>query len=895
MISCIMSEIRLHPQGRLGFDCSDQEMSESPALKRLRDAFASDWRAGLFALAADMKTAHASLTIRFWRRIAASYLTKICHFPEDESPGQVGRPAADEIETWLSSAPPMVGGEYLSNEMLARIWEALSAWGEEAIAQAEGIEAFIRQQAPGWKRVGRVTFHLAENKQDASRPFAFMATFTTGLGSEGRTKHVPLRKALELYSGTDNKQGLVKLLSPVHEAAKRCKWVKNLVASGRIYYPMAWKAEQAYRMLRSAPVLEECGLSVRLPDWWSKRPRAQVQVTIGSEKQTSLTAQSILDFNVDVAIGDVQLSQEEIDTLLAQKEGLVLLKGRWVEVDQTRLGQALKHWKQVEAEAKKGRIGFIEGMRLLAGASKDLQEDESEQERQWVQVGAGNALQEILSRLRDPSRLQAVRTPQGISAQLRPYQQEGVSWLAFVTELGLGACLADDMGLGKTLQVLALLAWRNGQPGSSPALLIIPASLLGNWRNEAETFAPGLKIKTLHPAETSREEMQAIAEGVQARLSEYDLVMTTYSMVHRLSWLKEMTWSLVILDEAQAIKNPATRQTKAVKKLPARARIALTGTPIENRLGDLWSLFDFLNPGLLGSTKVFQGFVKTMQARERDQFGALRKLVGPYILRRLKTDPKVISDLPEKTETVRYCNLTKQQIKHYTHIVQSLNKSLQSVDNMARRGLVLQTLVRLKQVCNHPSQLVGDGEYSPEKSGKFHRIEELCAELAERQEKVLVFTQFREIIPALEEHLARIFGQPGLVLHGSTQVGKRNALVEQYQNENGPPFFILSLKAGGTGLNLTAASHVIHFDRWWNPAVENQATDRTYRIGQLKNVLVHKFVTRGTIEERIDQLIEEKKELAEDVLSGSGEIKLTELPDDEILDLVSLDVNRAMG
>jgi non-specific serine/threonine protein kinase len=754
-----MSEIRLHPQGRLGFDCSDQEMSESPALKRLRDAFASDWRAGLFALAADMKTAHASLTIRFWRRIAASYLTKICHFPEDESPGQVGRPAADEIETWLSSAPPMVGGEYLSNEMLARIWEALSAWGEEAIAQAEGIEAFIRQQAPGWKRVGRVTFHLAENKQDASRPFAFMATFTTGLGSEGRTKHVPLRKALELYSGTDNKQGLVKLLSPVHEAAKRCKWVKNLVASGRIYYPMAWKAEQAYRMLRSAPVLEECGLSVRLPDWWSKRPRAQVQVTIGSEKQTSLTAQSILDFNVDVAIGDVQLSQEEIDTLLAQKEGLVLLKGRWVEVDQTRLGQALKHWKQVEAEAKKGRIGFIEGMRLLAGASKDLQEDESEQERQWVQVGAGNALQEILSRLRDPSRLQAVRTPQGISAQLRPYQQEGVSWLAFVTELGLGACLADDMGLGKTLQVLALLAWRNGQPGSSPALLIIPASLLGNWRNEAETFAPGLKIKTLHPAETSREEMQAIAEGVQARLSEYDLVMTTYSMVHRLSWLKEMTWSLVILDEAQAIKNPATRQTKAVKKLPARARIALTGTPIENRLGDLWSLFDFLNPGLLGSTKVFQGFVKTMQARERDQFGALRKLVGPYILRRLKTDPKVISDLPEKTETVRYCNLTKQQIKHYTHIVQSLNKSLQSVDNMARRGLVLQTLVRLKQVCNHPSQLVGDGEYSPEKSGKFHRIEELCAELAERQEKVLVFTQFREIIPALEEHLARIFGQ----------------------------------------------------------------------------------------------------------------------------------------
>ncbi|MFW6326484.1 MAG: DEAD/DEAH box helicase [Desulfovermiculus sp.] len=890
-----MSDIRLHPQGKLIFDSSKQEAQDSPALERLRDTFASDWRAGLFTLAADTRLTHASLTMRFWRGIAAAYLTRICHLPESDQSVQVSPPSSAEYDRWISSAPPMVGGEYLSPELLSRIWEALTAWGQEAIARAGGIEAFIRQYAPGWKRVGRVTFHLAENKQDAHRPFAFMATFTTGLGSEGRTKHVPLRKALELYSGADNKQGLVKLLSPVHEAAKQCAWVKKMMSTGQIYHPMAWRVDQAYQMLRTASVLEECGLSVRLPDWWSKRPRAKVQVTIGQEKKTALDAQSLLDFNVDVAVGDMQLSQEEIDEILAHKERLVYLKGRWVEVDQEKLGQALKHWKQVAAEAQKGRIGFIEGMRLLAGTSKDLQQEESDEEREWVHVTAGSALQETLNRLREPDRLQAVCTPEGISAQLRPYQQEGVSWLAFVTQLGLGACLADDMGLGKTLQVLALLACRNGQTGSSPALLIIPASLLGNWKNEAEKFAPGLKVKTVHPSETSREEMQEIAEDVQARLAKYDLVMTTYSMAHRLSWLKDMNWSLVILDEAQAIKNPSTRQTKAVKKLPSQARVALTGTPIENRLGDLWSLFDFLNPGLLGSSKVFQKFVKAMQSRDQDQFGPLRKLVGPYILRRLKTDAKVISDLPEKTETVRYCNLTKQQIKHYTHIVRSLNKSLQSVDNMARRGLVLQTLVRLKQVCNHPSQLTGDGEYTPENSGKFHRLQELCAELAERQEKVLVFTQFREIIPALEEHLTRIFGQSGLVLHGSTHVGKRSALVEQFQDGDGPPFFIASLKAGGTGLNLTAASHVIHFDRWWNPAVENQATDRTFRIGQEKNVLVHKFVTRGTIEERIDQLIEDKKELAEDVLSGSGEIKLTELADDEILDLVSLDVNRAMG
>ncbi len=889
-----MSEVRLHPQGKLVFDCSDQEAIDSPPIRRIRERFVSDWRAGLFALAADAKLAHTSLTMRFWRGIAAAYLTRICHLHENGQRAEVKPPTNEEYERWISSAPPMVGGEYLSHEVLVRIWESLVAWGREATAQAGGIEAFIHQQAPGWKRVGRVTFHLAENKQDPNRPFAFMATFTTGLGSEGRTKHVPLRKALEQYSGTDNKQGLVKLLTPVHEAAKRCGWVKELVSTGRIYHPMAWTVDQAYKMLRTAPILEECGLSVRLPDWWSKRPRAQVQVTIGDEKKTALNAQSLLDFQVDVAVGDMHLDQEEIDEIMAQEERIVFLKGRWVEVDQTRLSQALKHWKQVEAEAKKGRIGFIEGMRLLAGTSKDVQEEVAAGQ-QWVHVAAGNALQETLNRLRDPGHLQSVGTPEGIAAQLRPYQEEGVRWLAFVSELGLGACLADDMGLGKTLQVLALMAWRNRRADSIPALLIIPASLLGNWRNEAEKFAPGLKLKSLHPSETSREEMQDIAQDVQSRLAGYDLVMTTYSMVHRQGWLKDMTWSLVILDEAQAIKNPSTRQTKAVKKLSAQARIALTGTPIENRLGDLWSLFDFLNPGLLGSSKVFQGFVKSMQSREQDQFGPLRTLVRPYILRRLKTDPKIISDLPEKTETVRYCHLTRDQVRHYTQIVQSLHKSLQAVDNMARRGLVLQTLVRLKQVCNHPSQLTGDGEYSPDSSGKFKRIEEICVELAERQEKVLVFTQFREVIPALEEHLSRIFGQSGLVLHGSVQVAQRRTLVEQFQDDDGPPFFIASLKAGGTGLNLTAASHVIHFDRWWNPAVENQATDRAFRIGQKKNVLVHKFVTRGTVEERIDQLIEEKKDLAEDVLSGSGEIKLTELEDKEIIDLVSLDVNRAMG
>jgi len=449
------------------------------------------------------------------------------------------------------------------------------------------------------------------------------------------------------------------------------------------------------------------------------------------------------------------------------------------------------------------------------------------------------------------------------------------------------------MGLGKTVQVLAmLLRGLDGGP-RCPSLLIVPASLLGNWRQEAERFAPSIKLEFLHPAEAGRERLAKIVDDPDRYLPKADLVVTTYSMLVRQPWLAEQSWRLVILDEAQAIKNPATSQAKAVKKLAAHARVALTGTPVENRLGDLWSLFDFLNPGLLGSATVFKRFIKKLQARKTNQFAPLRQLAGPYILRRLKTDRAIISDLPDKTETTRFCNLTKAQVKLYEGAVQSLRKSLESADGMKRRGLVLQTLMRLKQICNHPSQLTGDGAYSTAASGKFLRIAEICEELAERQEKVLVFTQFREIVEPLERHLAGIFGRSGLVLHGGTGVKQRAAIVQQFQDEDGPPFFILSLKAGGTGLNLTAATHVIHFDRWWNPAVENQATDRAFRIGQRRNVLVHKFITRGTVEERIDALIEEKKQMAEELLSGEGEVNLTEMPDDELLRLVRLDVNQA--
>jgi non-specific serine/threonine protein kinase len=371
-----------------------------------------------------------------------------------------------------------------------------------------------------------------------------------------------------------------------------------------------------------------------------------------------------------------------------------------------------------------------------------------------------------------------------------------------------------------------------------------------------------------------------------------DVVLTTYGTLMRQNWLQERQWRLLVLDEAQAIKNPASRQSRAIKNLRAASRIALTGTPIENRIGDLWSLFDFLNPGLLGSATRFKRFVKSLSERSDNQYAPLRNLVSPYILRRLKTDRSIITDLPEKTEVTAYCGLSKAQAAQYQKAVTELTKALQNQEGIKRRGLVLAYLMRFKQICNHPSQLLGDGDYNPKNSGKFERLAELCEEIASRQEKLLVFTQFREMTAPLASFLAQQFGQQGLVLHGGTAVKQRQKLVEKFQHEEGPPFFILSLKAGGTGLNLTQASHVIHFDRWWNPAVENQATDRAFRIGQKKNVLVHKFVCQGTVEEKIDSLIQDKTALANDLLEGGAETLLTEMDNEALLKLVSLDIEK---
>ena len=857
------------------------------------NAFARSMGEGLFTLAARKSGTDLSISLRYWRNFACKYLSERCLMAQADSqqPESIEPLTTTESLSLLMSAPPMRGAEYLSAGVLQEIRSTLDDWVCIQIQDMGGLDALLAERAPQWHQVGRVCFHLAENKNDPDYPFAFMATYAPELSEQGRIRHQPLSRALQEYAGAKNKKALIRLLSPVQLAAQSSPVIKDLVDTGDIYHPLAWSPKEAYEFLREAPQYEHSGVVVRLPDWWRKRNRPRASVTIGEKKQQNFNADSLLDFKLHIALGDETLSEPELKQLLAAGDGLAFIKGQWVEVDQEKLNEALAHWKKVEAESADEGVTFAEGMRLLAGAPADLGEDVLEESRTWSLVQPGQWLAALLDELRAPAQLKAANPGKALKTTLRPYQQAGVNWLWLLSQLGLGACLADDMGLGKTMQVISLLLILKKKRCDRPSLLVLPASLIGNWKMELERFAPSLRSLFFHSSQLNKKSMDAMVND-NTTLKNIDIVLTTYGTLMRQDWLQEQEWQLLVLDEAHAIKNPTARQSKAVKNLNAKSRIALTGTPVENRLSDLWSLFDFLNPGLLGSARRFKGFVKSLSERESDQYAPLRNLVGPYILRRLKTDRSIIGDLPEKTEVVAYCGLTRVQAVQYQQAVNEMAKAIENLEGIKRRGLVLSYLLRFKQICNHPSQLLGDDEYDPTESGKFQRLAQLCEEIASRQEKVLVFTQFREMTGPLANFLAQQFGQPGLVLHGGTAVGHRQELVEQFQAEEGPPFFILSLKAGGTGLNLTQASHVIHFDRWWNPAVENQATDRAFRIGQKNNVLVHKFVCTGTVEEKIDALINEKMALADDLLSGGADTLLTEMDNATLLNLVSLDIEK---
>ncbi|MFH0938476.1 MAG: DEAD/DEAH box helicase [Planctomycetota bacterium] len=864
----------------------------------VRQAFALSPSELLLYLATAADRSALSPSFLFWRGFGERYLTALCHIPESaEDFGQSLSVSLKELAAMVESAPPMRGGEYLRIDTLARFWIELDDYARKEIASEKGgFSEWLKRRSPLWHRVGRVCFHLAENKSDPEYPFAFLATYAPKLLDGRRVQYQPLGRALEEYAGAINKQTLVNLLTPIQRASERCAWVQQLVGSGEIFHPLAWTPQETHRFLQDIPLLEESGLLVRVPDWWSRRAsRLKVSVSIGQKRQSRFNKDALLDFNVEMTLDGETLTRAEWEEILKNSESLVFLKGKWVEVDREKLTHALEHWKQVEKETAGDGISFLQGMRLLAGASigsehVDVLEGES---ASWSEVRAGKWLEERLREIRQPETLQSALPGEQLLATLRPYQEIGVKWLWFLSSLGLGACLADDMGLGKTIQVLALLLMRKQQSQEKlkPALLVLPASLLGNWKAEIEKFAPSLKCAFAHPSQIPPSQLKSAGENPSDYIADNDVVLTTYAMLARQPWLGTIEWGLVVLDEAQAIKNPSARQTRAVKQLKTQSRIVLTGTPVENSLSDLWSLFDFINPGLLGSAKAFGEFVKRLEQRSTEQYAPLRKLAGPYILRRLKTDKTIIADLPDKIELQAFCNLTKAQAVLYEQSVRELARTLEGKIGIERRGVVLAFILRFKQICNHPAQWTASGLYAPEESGKFHRLRDICEELAARQEKALIFTQFREIIEPLASFLKTIFGRSGLVLHGGTNVGKRKNIVDEFQNEDGPPFLVLSLKAGGIGLNLTAATHVIHFDRWWNPAVENQATDRAFRIGQNRNVMVHKFICQGTIEEKIDALIRDKTKLAGEILEGGAPSLITEMGDKELLNFVRLDVN----
>jgi SNF2 family DNA or RNA helicase len=664
---------------------------------------------------------------------------------------------------------------------------------------------------------------------------------------------------------------------------------------------------EALRFLREeGSLLAGAGFGVLLPDW-ARKARLGLKLTTRSSsaasspsaRQSAFGLADLVEFRYDLAVGDQVLSAGELAELAALKVPLVRVRGQWVELDDRQLKAALKFLERKRSGTMTAGEALLAGVQ---GADDDLP---------LTAVEADGWLGDLMSGQAE-RRLEPMPTPGGFHGELRPYQQRGLAWLSFLGDLGLGAVLADDMGLGKTIQLLALIAAETrpapdecdiqpptagslshssapmraqGAAGRRPTLLVCPMSLVGNWQREAARFTPELRVHVHHGAERLSGAELAVA------LAGTDLVITTYGIAARdREELSQVRWARVVCDEAQAIKNHATGQARAVRSLPAGARIALTGTPVENQLSELWSIMEFANPGLLGPAKGFRENYAVPVERHGDEEAAqlLRRITQPFVLRRLKTDKSIISDLPDKQEMKVWCNLTQEQASLYqATVTDMLSRIDEASDDITRRGLVLATMTKLKQVCNHPAHLLGDGSRLPGRSGKLARLEEICEEIAADGDKALCFTQYAEFGRMLQPYLAARIGCQVLYLHGGTSKKQRDELVARFQEADEPVLFLLSLKAGGTGLNLTAANHVIHVDRWWNPAVEDQATDRAFRIGQRRDVQVRKFVCVGTLEERIDAMIEEKKALAEQIV-GTGENWLAGLSTARLREVVAL-------
>ncbi|WP_314587256.1 DEAD/DEAH box helicase [Paenibacillus terrigena] len=683
---------------------------------------------------------------------------------------------------------------------------------------------------------------------------------------------------------------------------------KKLKDAARIYPPLSrvfdeadgsdglsMDTMEAYQFLvRYADILEEYGVLVQLPSWWTEagRKRLGIKLSLANQEDRQLEdvtvngspsrfgLEQLLQFDAQAAVGDEPITLEELEQLTQQELPLVHFRGHWVEMNSKDIDRAVHFLKErTKVDMTLGELMHLAAESAYGSASFD-----------GIPV-SGYELPNRLRTFLDGDWMHEMRdreVPETLQGTLRSYQVTGYQWLTSMRDLGFGTCLADDMGLGKTIQIITLLLSSYRQDalplGMGPALIICPTSLLGNWQRELTRFAPSLKVYIHHGS--FRLQDQLFMEQVQ----QYDVILTTYNLIGRdEATFRQLHWTYIILDEAQNIKNEHAKQTQSILRLRSHYRVAVTGTPVENRLSELWSIFRFLNPGYLGSASVFRSRFATPIERDHDEvrLERLKRLVTPFVLRRVKTDPNISKDLPDKIETKAYCNLTKEQAALYQSTVRNMLAQIDAAEGMKRKGYVMASLTKLKQICNHPALFLQDNQSSSKRSGKMEQLLELVRSIREAGEAVLIFTQYVQMGHLLVEQLRKETGQTPLFLHGGVPKKDRDLMVDEFQQPNGPDIFVLSVKAGGVGLNLTRANHVIHFDRWWNPAVENQATDRAFRIGQTRNVQVHKLICTGTLEERIDEMIESKRALSEQVV-GSGEMWITELSTAHLRNLLEL-------
>lgn len=822
-----------------------------------------------------------SSVLKYLQKIAAAFVEDLLRIPglEDQREQVELVPDALRIEYLLGIKPFVRESELVDEEWIKNVYhQLLEVFKDQIVLYPGTVKKYFNEKNPRLNPAESIFFHLVENP-NGIYPFAFLATYTHK-SKEGIIRHLPLSMILEEYKGDQKK--ILELLSCLNQAAEICPVLGRFIASGELFHTIGMSEQEAYEFLKAVSALEQVGIVCRIPNWWrSHSASLSLNIKLGEKRSSLLGMDALISIVPTLSVEGVKLTKTEIKQLLASADGLALIKGKWVEVNHKKLEALLK-----KMEEAPGEISLRDALMIQSGLSTPQWMAEEDD----IQMTNGKWLSSVYQKLTDPEIIRKTTLPKKLNATLRPYQVDGYNWLNALSNLQFGALLADDMGLGKTIQTLAWLEKEHQKDKTKKALLVVPASLLANWTKEAAQFTPDLSVGVIHGK-------KAVSDFEETRYDDLPFLnLTTYGMAARLEKLQKIDWDFLVLDEAQAIKNPKTKQTTILKKIPAHMKLAMTGTPIENDLINLWSIFDFLNSGLLGNLNQFSAFVRDVESDQKhsaDKLARLQKMISPFLLRRLKSDKSIINDLPDKIEQNDYITLSDAQTLLYQKVVDDLAAQLashESDDNgIQRKGLVLATLNKLKQVCNHPDQYLGQNDYSMSSSGKFEMLKEICEPIAQNHESVLVFTQYREMTEHLSRFLESIFGAKGFVIHGQTPISKRQEIVDAFnKQETYIPYVVLSLRAAGTGLNLTQASHVIHFDRWWNPAVENQATDRAYRIGQKKNVVVHKFVCANTIEENINKMIESKQKLADDVISSSTESWLTSLSDTDLLDAMRM-------